>query len=269
MKKYDVKEVLMSEMIERNDYDFAIKEDDEFKLYIPDDSGKKKVFLDERMGDYANEILEEFLIGLDSIYKDIFSDKEVIYVKIITLMFIYLHLNYGSLKNGGFSFCSHSQGFISFYADRSRVENFLEEQYKKNRALLEHCYICYSKEKDNNGQMYNILQNCISIVSEVAGDKITDGSIRFVNERTEKTTLDASVFHKNLYSNTSFVKKINCDHDFSIKRFTTICFYTFLKNVGINYKKRCIITYMIYRYIEDKFDFRYMDILAGEHDYKN
>ena len=181
-------------------------------------------------------------------------------------MFLFLDINYGNLKSGGFSYCSHSQGFLSFYKDRKCVENFLEEQYCSNKRILEYCYTNYKEEICNNKEIYSIFKTCIYIVKERARKEIIEGRITFVNEYSHGATLKTSAFHEKLYANTSFVKNMDTDYEFSVKRFITICFYTFLKNAGINFKKRCILDYYIYRYIEDEFNFKYLDVLEKKYD---
>ena len=262
MQKYVVEKATLDAMLAGKSHDFAIKKDKSFFLYIPDSAGSEKVFLSREMGKVADEILEKFLKKLNPIYKNIFSDLKQSYLKIITLMFAYLDINYGGLKEGGFSFCSHSQGLLSFYEDRAKVENFLESKYKNNAIMLNSCYDLYIQESNDFSETKDIFKGCILEISEVAKQKIIDGEIKFFNEKSKETTLNSSIFHKNLYLNTSFIDKLYNSVDFSVRRFLTICFYTFLQNVGINYEKRLLIDYMIYRYIEDIFDFKYVDLVA-------
>ena len=106
MQKYIVKKALRDEMLKINLHDFAVKKDELFFLYIPNEAGREKVFLSKEMGKASDEILKRFLKKLDPIYKNIFFDLKQSYSKILTLMFIYLRTNYGSLKKGGFSFDS-------------------------------------------------------------------------------------------------------------------------------------------------------------------
>ena len=112
--------------------------------------------------------------------------------------------------------------------------------------------------------MSDVLKGCVLEISKRAKQKIIDGRIKFFNEKAAETTLDSSIFHKNLYLNTSFVDKLNNDVDFSVQRFLTICFYTFLKNAGIDSQKRLVLDYIIYRYIEDIFGFKYVDLVVGK-----
>lgn len=262
MQKYIVEKASRAQMLGGNIHDFAIKKDKLFFLYIPSETGSQARFLSEKMGEASDEILWCFLKKLDPVYKNIFSDLNESYLKILTLMFIYLRTNYGSLEKGGFSFCSHSQGLISFYKDRNEVENFCEKKYKNNVKILNSCYDLYIKEFEDGGEMSDVLKGCVLEISKKAKQKIIDGRIKFFNEKAAETTLDSSIFHKNLYLNTSFVDKLNNDVDFGVQRFLTICFYTFLKNAGIDSQKRLVLDYIIYRYIEDIFDFKYVDLVA-------
>ena len=262
MQKYIVEKTSRDEMLWEARHDFAIKNDKLFYIYIPSETGIEVTFLAEKMGKASDEILECFLKKLDPIYKNIFSDLNEIYLKILTLMFIYLRANYGSLEKGGFSFCSHSQGLMSFYKNRAEVENFCEKKYKNNVKVLNNCYDLYIKEFEYGGEISDVLKGCVLEISKRAKQKIIDGRIKFFNEKSRETTLDSSIFHKNLYLNTSFVDRLNNDVDFGVQRFLTICFYTFLKNAGIDSQKRLVLDYIIYRYIEDIFDFKYVDLVA-------
>lgn len=262
MQKYIVEKTSRDEMLWETRHDFAIKNDKLFYIYIPSETGIEVTFLAEKMGKASDEILECFLKKLDPIYKNIFSDLNQRYLKILTLMFIYLRINYGNLEKGGFSFCSHSQGLMSFYKNRAEVENFCEQKYKSNVKILNSCYDSYMKEFKSGGDILSVLEGCFLEISKKAKPKIIDGSIKFFNEKSREANLDSSIFHKNLYSNTSFIDKLNNDVEFGVRRFLTICFYTFLKNAGIDGQKRLIFDYIIYRYIEDIFDFKYVELVS-------
>ena len=123
-------------------------------------------------------------------------------------------------------------------------------------------YNLYIKEFEDGGEISDVLKGCVLEIAKKAKQKIIDGRIKFFNEKAAETTLDSSIFHKNLYLNTSFVDKLNNDVDFGVQRFLTICFYTFLKNAGIDSQKRLVLDYIIYRYIEDIFDFKYVDLVV-------
>ena len=249
-------------MLNSSEHAFAAKDNAGFVLYIPDENGVKVSFLEEKMGKDSDMLLFDFLRELDPLYKKVFSEDNH-YIKLITLIFMYLEINYGDLKSGGFSLCSHSQGFLSFYDDRDLAERFLEEIYLRNKKLFEHCFQLYDNRNERNEKMYRSLERTISQLSSCSKDLIANKKIFFVDEHAEKTTLDSSRFHTALYNNTSFIENLSGNNDFNVKRFVTICFYTFLKNTGIDYEKRCIIAYMIYRFIEDSLGFRYVDILTG------
>lgn len=262
MYKYNITHCNRITMLKSQEHSFAEKDKDGFVLYIPDENGVPISFLEKRMGAEADKLLFDFLSGIDHLYKNIFSGDDH-YIKLITLMFMYLEINYGDLKSGGFSFCSHSQGLISFYADRKRAERFLEDNYLKNKKLIAYCYSLFENRSGQSAEMYKDLEKSVRKLASCSKEQIAGGNIIFMNEHTEETTFDSSEFHTALYNNTSFIERLSNDIDFSVKRFATICFYTFLKNAGINYEKRCIIAYMIYRYIEEIQGFRYTDIVAG------
>lgn len=261
MDKYDIIHCNRETMLSNREYSFAAKDNADFIIYVPDKNGVSVSFLEKKMGRDSDRLLFDFLRELNPLYKNIFS-KDDHYIKLITLMFMYLEINYGDLKSGGFSFCSHSQGLLSFYADRDLAERFLEKNYLKNKKLLEYCFQLYNNRSECDEKVYRSLEQAIRHLSSRSKNLIVDRKILFVNEPAKKTTLDSSRFHTELYNNTYFIESLNGNNDFSVKRFTTICFYTFLKNTGINYEKRCIITHMIYRFIEDNFGFKYTDILV-------
>ncbi|MCF0125077.1 MAG: hypothetical protein HUJ68_04860 [Clostridia bacterium] len=256
----------IEDMLSRNDYAFAVRESDSFKLYIPDENGSKYTLLNEKMKGDSDDLLVGFYNQVNPVFKDVFKDKKQSVVKVLTLMFLFLKVNYGDLVKGGFSYASHSQGFISFYNDRNSVTNYLKEQFDCNLDCLEFCYNNYLREVKANGRSFYLLQNAVENVKNEAGKRVQNGEITFADEKTEVVTLSESLFHQTLYNNTEFIDKVKDSIDFKKKRFATICFYYFLKNIGINYKQRCIYAYLIYQYIERKFDFNYIDLIQAKRD---
>lgn len=263
MNKYIINQVDLSEMLKQNNYSFAFKNEEGFDLYIESNVGNEFCVLKNEMGSSCDSLLFSFLKDMKPVYKYIFCNQTDQVIKVISIMLMFLKINYGSIKNGGFSFCSHAQGFISFFSDRSQIESYMEKEYEKNKSLIDYCFHCSKDEINNNGKIYYMLKNNVEKLAELSEKIISDNKIHFMANDDNNNMLDESRFHRLLYKSINFIEKIKCDSNFKKKRFSTICFYYFLKSAGVDYKKRCYLAYIIYRYIEASYGFTYNKLLEN------
>lgn len=263
MNNYVINRVSLSEMLKRDDYSFAFKGNEGYNLYTESIVGNELCILKNEMGKHCDDLLFIFLKEMKPIYKYILSNRTDSIINIINIMLMFLKINYGNIKSGGFSFCSHAQGFFSFFKNRGQIESYMENEYKKKKPLLDYCFYYSKNEIHNNGRIYSILKNNIEKLKRLSEKMISDNKINFLENSDTSGKLDESHFHRLLYKNTNFIKKIECDLNFKKKRFLTICFYYFLRSTGVDYRKRCYFAYIIYRHIETYYGFTYNGLLEN------
>lgn len=260
MKNYDIKTISFVELLKNKNYSFFIKKAEcVFEIYTASsDGGRKPNFISSNMGQKSDDLLEKFLTDMSKIAKKIIEAKDGFYYYMTLLMFIFLDINHGNLVEGGFTYCSHAQGFFTFFKKNNEVKNYFEDNFQNNYKLIDKAYNDYLNSKNELNQFYKTPKESIKSIKCEAKPSILNKEIYFSNYESNdenlKNALSKSHFHA--IHSTDFMKKFD-DIDFQLKRFITICQYYFLDTLGLSYKNRCFLCFAIYRYIEKNFNFDY------------
>lgn len=176
----------LENMLESCKHNFTVKDKDDFILYSNSNNGIPCSFLTEDMGEYSDKLLLEFLCRMDDIYKYIFSSSDEYLNRVICLMIMFIDINYDDLKNGGFSYCSHVNGYFSFFRERKKAEMLFENEYQKNKSSIIHCFKDYERHKSQNSKIYRLFKENIESVSQKADIGLKNGMIHFIQAEKEK-----------------------------------------------------------------------------------
>lgn len=261
MEAYKGDIVSHDEMLQRKDYLFSINIDENtYQLFekVGNIADKQKM-LSAKMGDVSDEFLNDYLCKMQEWFKKINKENRPDIEEVLKLMFIFLKMNYGDLKKGGLSCCSHVQGFFSFYNPREAVSELFEKEYIKNREKLQSIYMEVATHDKIAEDYYTLAEDIKGKVKKA----LDAGEIEFVNYYQGECMLEGSEFHTSLYQQKGFWEMFE-SNSFKVQRFMTILHYYFLLTVGIKYQQRCLLCYMIYRTIEEQMKFTYTNFIQVE-----
>lgn len=260
MKKYITKYVTGEYLQFNSDNTFVVKQPakNKFKIYIVDEQGNE-IFncLSKYMGTKSDELYEDFLLNMNGVYCKLFMEDELYLNNILEIMFIFLDVNNdGDILSGAYSYASHVYGFFTFFRRNVDIQEKYESIYQKMKRVISQIEDDYKKAKRENCQLYREINYAVGCLKKDVEMYISCGEIYFTNYESEdenmKGLLKKSEFHKNNRKKFDFTDII-----FQKRRFLTICEYYFLKNTGLSYEKRCLMCYLIVRYLEDYKGFSY------------
>lgn len=156
------------------------RESNNLWCYVKSKQGTEIKLIDKKMGNVAEEIIEQFFISMGKQTIKI-SECSNFYNQIILLMISFLDINYnGEIFRGGQSFCSHANGFITFSSDPKMAKQRLEQYYLKNKDILINIVNLYCKGKIGKFEKNNMKNIFVSLDEEVKSS-IRDNKIYFIN----------------------------------------------------------------------------------------
>lgn len=204
------------------------------------------------MGKKSDEILMDLLASFNQYYEELmflkFKDINKFRQEVFKFMYCFASENYGDLKRGMISYCSHSMGFL--YRDLNH--DFLQEfknKFEENASNLK--YLLETRE-ESLFQKYK-LSKIIQKHRKDIRKKIISKEITFFNMDYDITKDElSSPFHQSLKENNSFLRFMKEDSDFLTSRFLTIFQYFFLRNLGIDGPHRYFYCYLSYKAIESE-----------------
>lgn len=173
---------------------------------------------------------------------------------LVELLFIFLKVNYGSYIKGAQSYFSHVQGFFTFFKEKKKIEALFEDVFESSTNMLEEVF-----DKLEESSFNFEISNFIITHEEKIKEDILSKNINFTNHKISDNLLKNSEFHQRIYNDVFFSEALN-SIDFQVRRFFTICFYEYLfLGLEIDYQKRCLLSYMVYRFIEEKYEVDYLN----------
>ncbi len=259
-KKYITRIVTDVNSIGVNSISFCMRLPNEkkFKIYVENESGHEKInCLTQYMGKKSDELFERFLVDMNEIYFYLIRNEEEFMSNVILIMFLFLDVNNdGNIIEGAYSYASHAYGFFTFFNKNKEIQEYFENIYQNNKKMVKQIAEHYEMEKENSSSLYLKLRENVDRLQQNLEVHIQNGEVFFSDYDTEnkelKDLLYKSEFHKRNRNKYNFK-----DYSFMKRRFLTICEYYFLKNVGLTYEKRCLLCYLIIRYLEEYKGFRY------------
>lgn len=259
-KKYITKIVPHININSEKNISFCIQIPNEkrFKIYVENELGQEQFqCLTKYMGVKSDVLFEEFLIDMNGIYCNLLCNEEEFMYNVILLMFLFLDVNNdGNILEGAYSYASHAYGFFTFFNKDKEIQERYEKIYQQSKELIKQVAISYEKEKDNNGFLYQKIKEAVNKLRQDLSIYIQNGEIFFSDYDTENQKLKG-LLYKSEFHKRNRIKFDFEDISFKKKRFLTICEYYFLKNAGLVYEKRCLVCYLIVRYLQDYKGFRY------------
>lgn len=258
MTNYNIETMNLENLMQKENYSFFVKKaENVFDVYTKN-GDKEFHFLSETMGKKTDELLEKFLIDMLEISKIVISQKNRFYYHIALLMFLFLDINYGNLIQGGYTYCSHAQGFFTFFKKINDIKKYFEDNFQNNYELIQKAYNGYIQSKKDMSLFYKIPKLSIETIKKDAKPLILDKEIYFTNYELMNSEFTGALSKSDFHTihATEFMKKFK-DIDFNLKRLITIFQYFLLNKLGLSYNQRCFLCYAIYRFIEQKYEFSY------------